>query len=31
MFVVGKISAQVSVNENGSGEAEQAWILLNPV
>lgn len=30
MFVVAKISAQVSVNENGSGEAEQPSFCLKP-
>ena len=30
MFVVAKISAQVSVNENGSGEAEQPSFYLKP-
>jgi len=30
MFVVGKISAQVSVNENGSGEAEHPSFCLRP-
>lgn len=30
MFVVGKISAQVSVNEDGSGEAEQLFFCLRP-
>ena len=30
MFVVEKISAQVSVNEDGSGEAEQSSFCLRP-